>query len=258
MPDPTPSRRTSPLIELLEADKPIFSLWINYYGVGSDYQTAVAAQDNPYFDFLLYDLEHQPYDLGLLKRFLWDLLDPAALAAKGRGAIKPVIPRLPPNGRELNEWVIKQVLDTGVAGIMVPHIETPEQALNVVAAARYAQKPGARDFAPEGKRGYSPAVPARYWGLHPDKSPSFPTSGASTPAASCCSSSLSRASSASTTCARSRTRSGRPAFAASSGRAAATCRFRTANPSTAEHSRPLEPESTPSSLPDANSGSPSG
>jgi hypothetical protein len=44
-------------------------LWVNY-GAGSDYQTAVAAQDNPYFDFLLYDLEHQPYDLGQLKRFL--------------------------------------------------------------------------------------------------------------------------------------------------------------------------------------------
>jgi 4-hydroxy-2-oxoheptanedioate aldolase len=168
MSDLTPSRRSSPLIELLEADKPVFSLWVNYYGVGSDYQTAVAAQDNPYFDFLLYDLEHQPYDLGLLKRFLWDLLDPAALVTTGRGVIKPVIPRLPPNGRELNQWVIKQVLDTGVAGIMVPHIETPEQALNVVAAARYPQKPGAPDFAPEGKRGYSPAVPARYWGLHPD------------------------------------------------------------------------------------------
>jgi 4-hydroxy-2-oxoheptanedioate aldolase len=37
-----------------------------------------------------------------------------------------------------------------------------------VAAARYAQKPGAPDFAPQGKRGYSPAVPARYRGLHPD------------------------------------------------------------------------------------------
>ena len=53
MSDLTPSRRSSPLIELLEADKPVFSLWVNYYGVGSDYQTAVAAQDNPYFDFLL-------------------------------------------------------------------------------------------------------------------------------------------------------------------------------------------------------------
>jgi 4-hydroxy-2-oxoheptanedioate aldolase len=168
MPNSTPPARTNSLIDLLEGDKPTFALWVNYYGVGSDYQTAVSAQGNPNFDFLLYDLEHQPYDLGQLRRFLWDLLDPAALALEGRTAIKPVIPRLPPNGRELNEWVIKQVLDTGVAGIMVPHIESAEQALNVVAAARYPQKPGSADFQPEGKRGYSPALPARYWGLSGD------------------------------------------------------------------------------------------
>jgi len=135
------SSRASSLIALLEADKPTFALWVNYYGVGTDYQSAVSAQANPNFDFLLYDLEHQPYDLGQLKRYLADLIDPAVLVRDGRSAIKPVIPRLPPNGRELNEWVIKQVLDTGVAGIMVPHIESVEQALNVVAAARYPQKP---------------------------------------------------------------------------------------------------------------------
>lgn len=100
-----------------------------------------------------------------MRRFLWDLIDPAEVAAHGRGAVKPVIARLPPNGRELNEWVIKQVLDTGVAGIMMPHIETAEQALSVVAAARYPQKPGAADFLPEGHRGFSPAVPQRYWGF---------------------------------------------------------------------------------------------
>ena len=33
-------RRLNPLLDLLEADKPIFSIWINYYGVGADYQTA--------------------------------------------------------------------------------------------------------------------------------------------------------------------------------------------------------------------------
>lgn len=159
--------RTSPLVALLEADKPTFALWVNYYGVGADYQTAASAQANKNFDFLLYDLEHQPYDLGQLRRFLWDLIDPAEVAAHGRGAIKPVIARLPPNGRELNEWAIKQVLDTGVAGIMMPHIETAEQALNVVAAARYPQKPEAGDLLPEGHRGFSPAVPQRYWGFGP-------------------------------------------------------------------------------------------
>jgi 4-hydroxy-2-oxoheptanedioate aldolase len=146
------SDRTSPLVALLEADKPTFALWVNYYGVGADYQTAAAAQANKNFDFLLYDLEHQPFDVGQLRRFLWDLIDPAELAAYGRGSVKPVIVRLPPNGRELNDWVIKQVLDTGVAGIMMPHIETAEEAMNVVAAARYPQKPGAADYFPEGHR----------------------------------------------------------------------------------------------------------
>ena len=128
-----------------------------------------AAQDSSY-DFLLYDLEHQPYDIGQLRRFLWDLLDPAAIEAEGRRVTKPVIPRLPINAREVNQnqWVIKQVLDTGVAGLMFPYVESAEDALNAVAAARYAQKPGAPDFLPEGKRGFSPAVPQRYWGLSAD------------------------------------------------------------------------------------------
>ncbi|TAJ49106.1 MAG: aldolase [Herbiconiux sp.] len=154
----------NPLLDHLEADRAIFTLWVNYYGVGADYQTAASAQASDY-DFLLYDLEHQPYDLGQLRQFLWNLIDPADFAAHGRRAIKPVIPRLPPAGREMNEWVIKQVLDTGVAGLMFPHIETAEQALNSVAAARYAQAPGSPDYLPEGRRGFSPAVPARYWGL---------------------------------------------------------------------------------------------
>jgi 4-hydroxy-2-oxoheptanedioate aldolase len=157
--------RTNPVIKLLEADKPAFSVWVNYYGVGSDYQTATAAQSNPNYDFLLYDLEHNPFDTGHLQAFLQNLLDPAAIATGGVSATKPVIVRIPANGREMNEWVVKQVLDTGVSGLMFPHIETREQALNAVRASRYPQKPGALDFEPEGKRGFSNAPPARYWGL---------------------------------------------------------------------------------------------
>jgi len=164
-----PIPRVNPLLDLLDAEKPIFSIWVNYYGNGNDYQAAAAAQASAY-DFLLYDLEHQPFDIGELRQFLWYLLDPAAIEAKGRRVTKPVIPRLPLNAREVNQnqWIIKQVLDTGVAGLMFPCTETAEEALNAVAAARYAQKPGSTDFLPEGKRGYSPAVPQRYWGLSAD------------------------------------------------------------------------------------------
>lgn len=159
------SPRLNPLLDLLDADKPLFALWVNYYGVGSDYQTAVAVQASPHYDCLLYDLEHQPYDVGRLRRFLWDLIDPATLESHGRRAIKPVVVRLPAAGRELNEWTVKQVLDAGVAGLMFPHVETAEEALHAVAAARYPRQPGGADHLPEGRRGFSPAVPARYWGL---------------------------------------------------------------------------------------------
>lgn len=61
--------------------------------------------------------------------------------------------------------MIKQVLDTDVAGITMPHIETAEEAMNVVAAARYPQKPGSADFLPEGHRRFNPAIPQRYRGF---------------------------------------------------------------------------------------------
>lgn len=77
--------RTGPLVTLLEADRPTFALGVNYYGVGADYQTAAAARANENFDFLLYDLEHQPYDVGQLRTFLWNLIEPVELAVQGRG-----------------------------------------------------------------------------------------------------------------------------------------------------------------------------
>ena len=82
-------------------------------------------------------------------------------------ATKAVFVRIPAYGREVdkNHWMIKNVLDTGVHGLVFPHIETPEQALGAVRAMRYPQKPGAPDFEPEGLRGSSAATAARYWGL---------------------------------------------------------------------------------------------
>jgi 4-hydroxy-2-oxoheptanedioate aldolase len=47
--------------------------------------------------------------------------------------------RLPPNARECNQWVIKQALDTGVYGLVLPHLSTVEDAQAAVAAARYPQ-----------------------------------------------------------------------------------------------------------------------
>jgi len=164
---PTPARRANPVIALLEAGKPAFSIWANYIGVGNDYHAAVTLQNNRNYDFILYDLEHDPLDVVGLSQFLRALLDPAQIAKEGVNVTKPVIVRIPPNGREIrqNQWMVKQILDTGVAGLMFPHIETAEQAIDAVKAVRYPQPAGAPYVEPEGLRGASNSIAARYWGM---------------------------------------------------------------------------------------------
>jgi 4-hydroxy-2-oxoheptanedioate aldolase len=159
--------RSNPVIRLLEAGKPVFSIWANYIGVGNDYHAAVTLQGNRNYDFILYDLEHDPLDIAGLSQFLRALVDPGQIAREGVSATKPVIVRIPPNGREIhqNQWMVKQILDTGVAGLMFPHIETAEQAINAIRAVRYPQPAGAPHVEPEGLRGASNAIAARYWGM---------------------------------------------------------------------------------------------
>jgi 4-hydroxy-2-oxoheptanedioate aldolase len=166
-PVPASPPRQNPVIKLLEQGKPAFSIWANYIGVGRDYHAAVTLQNNRNYDFLLYDLEHDPLDVEGLSQFLRALLDPSAIARDGVSATKPVIVRIPPNGREIrqNQWMVKQILDTGVAGLMFPHIETPEQAIDAIKAVRYPQPARAPHVEPEGLRGASNAIAARYWGM---------------------------------------------------------------------------------------------
>ena len=79
--------------------------------------------------------------------------------------------RIPPNSRETagNQWIIKQTLDAGVFGLVLPHLNTVEEARAAVVAARYPQVPGVRDFEPEGQRGWWQRLAPRYWGLNPQE-----------------------------------------------------------------------------------------
>ena len=153
------------VLPLLAADKPIFGQFVNYLGVGSDRESAVGHAANRHFDFVVYDLEHTPFDVPRLTEYLQWLLDRRAIAEAGLTATKTVFVRMPVNAREMNEWVTKNVLDTGVHGLVFPHTETAEQALHAVSTMRYPQPPGAADAEPPGIRGSSPAIAARYWGL---------------------------------------------------------------------------------------------
>lgn len=75
------------------------------------------------FDWLLLDAEHAPNDIQTLV---------AQLQGVSRYPVHPIV--RPPIGEA---WMIKQILDIGAQTILVPMIETKEQAEAMVRAVRY-------------------------------------------------------------------------------------------------------------------------
>lgn len=110
-------------------------------------------------DFIIIDMEHNPYDAETLKQFIYNMR-----ALDGSFPVTPVV-RIPINGREAgqNQWVFKQLLDAGAMGIMLPQVNSAEDAMAAVRAMRFP--PVVDDAAPEprGQRGYG--GPAGAWGL---------------------------------------------------------------------------------------------
>ncbi|MGB0798148.1 MAG: HpcH/HpaI aldolase family protein [Planktomarina sp.] len=87
------------------------------------------------YDWLLIDAEHGPNDLPRIE---------AQLRAMAHGNATPIV-RVPHDA----DWILKQVLDLGVQTVLVPMVNTAEQARAVVAACKYA---------PEGHRGVGYAL----------------------------------------------------------------------------------------------------
>ncbi|MEM6708756.1 MAG: aldolase/citrate lyase family protein [Pseudomonadota bacterium] len=78
-------------------------------------------------DYVFIDMEHGPYDAESLQQFLFAMTDKAAIAESGSLTMNttPIV-RLPINGREMNQALVKQVLDLGVYGVMFPMINNRE------------------------------------------------------------------------------------------------------------------------------------
>lgn len=94
-------------------------------------------------DFLVLDAEHAPFDRNQL--------DVCILAARAVGL--PALVRTPDDAAE----TVLQVLDMGAAGVLVPHVVSPEDVRRVVAASRYRQ--GVRGFSNSPRAGGYGRVP---------------------------------------------------------------------------------------------------
>jgi 2-keto-3-deoxy-L-rhamnonate aldolase RhmA len=96
-------------------------------------------------DCICLDAEHAPFDRGTL--------DAALLAAHYCGIAALV--RVPSG----SPHEILNALDCGAAGVLVPHVRTPQQAADIARAAAYG--PGGRGYAGPMRGNTSPAIAER-------------------------------------------------------------------------------------------------
>jgi len=121
----------------LQSDQVQYGLWL---GLGETFTAEICAGAG--FDWLLIDAEHGPNDLRSIF---------AQLQAIAPYSSQPVV--RPPYGDSV---LIKQLLETGVQTLLIPMVETYEEASNLVKAMKYP---------PEGIRGVGSALArASRWG----------------------------------------------------------------------------------------------
>lgn len=105
-------------------------LWV---ALASPYAAEVVSGSG--YDWLLIDGEHGPNDIPLLS---------AQIQAVARSGSHPIV-RLPAG----ETWLIKQILDTGAQTLLIPMVESVEEAQALVKAVRYP---------PHGVRGVGAAL----------------------------------------------------------------------------------------------------
>src|ERR1700730_9168142 len=152
--------RLNGVIRALEQGKHAFTTF-----TPADPEAALALGTAKY-DGIIFEMEHNPYDIRALRDSMQYMLNRRQIAQSGSiaPAVVPMV-RIPPNGIEKAQWHAKQVLDLGAYGIVWPHISSVVAAPNAVAACRYPRLKSAPLYEPAGLRGDGPTAAVRYWGL---------------------------------------------------------------------------------------------
>jgi 4-hydroxy-2-oxoheptanedioate aldolase len=153
--------RMNKVISRLENGEVAYGPFLN---AGSIPDAVWASQSG--YDAVVFEMEHNSFNLHDLRLSLQFMLDRKQILESGSlaPAVAPFA-RIPVNGRERNQWIVKQVLDIGVMGIIFPMINTPDDAVAAIQACRYPHPGDENDPGPIGMRGHAPNNAVRYWGL---------------------------------------------------------------------------------------------
>ncbi len=134
----------NPFKQALQEKRAQIGLWL---GLADHYTTEICAGAG--FDWLLLDGEHAPNGLR-------SLLQQAQAIAAYPGS--HAVARVPLGHGEAGTTLIKQYLDLGIQTLLVPMVDTAQQAAALVRAMRYP---------PDGIRGMAGARASR-WGRYPN------------------------------------------------------------------------------------------
>jgi len=110
--------KTNPVKEKLRQGKPTFGTWLS---LGNLHASRVLARSG--FEWLTLDIEHSAFD--------WSQAAMIFAAVADAGCVP--LARVP----EGDHYCIKRVLDAGAWGIVVPMVDTLQQARVAIAAAKY-------------------------------------------------------------------------------------------------------------------------
>ena len=158
-----PPGRINKVIELWEAGQPVY-----YASGGGGYEEGKALAQT-WADYVLYDMEHHPFDITRLREFMRGLVDGGPTPSGHRTPV--VIVTLPAPATDeasmrANVWMAQQALAAGVHGIHIVRARSPAAVKALVQAIRYPIHKQAIDVLGEGLRGWgSQGFAADIWGL---------------------------------------------------------------------------------------------
>jgi len=149
-------KRINKAIELLEQGQPIY-----YTGAEERGYEGGRAAASTWADYVNYEMEHGPFDVGALHDFMRGLAEAGPTTSGHR--TPAIVVTLPVTGADpdvfkANAWMISQVLAAGVHGILLCHSSSAEAVSAFVQSTRYTFRGGGR-----GSGGQ--ALAAAVWGL---------------------------------------------------------------------------------------------
>ncbi|HYU17985.1 MAG TPA: aldolase/citrate lyase family protein [Chloroflexota bacterium] len=127
--------RVNRAVELLAQGQPIYYETVAERGYAGGKAAAAT-----WADYVNYEMEHTAFDLTMLSDFMRGLVDGGPTRSGHR--TPAVIVTLPTDGSSehvirANAWMVKQVLATGIHGILLCHAETASAVKAFVESARY-------------------------------------------------------------------------------------------------------------------------